>query len=101
TRSMKLPIQVTFRDIPASEPIEANIRRRAGKLDELHRGVMACRVTLEEASRRPARFHVRIDVTVPGGELVAAHEDEDVYVAIRDAFDGVRRQLSDHAQRRR
>jgi cold shock CspA family protein len=49
-------------------------------------------------------FHVRIDITVPGRELVvgrspaAHHAHEDVYVAIRDAFRAAARQLEDHAR---
>jgi len=45
------------------------------------------------------------DVTVPDGELVANREPDehhsytDVYVAIRDAFDTIRRQLEDHGRR--
>jgi cold shock CspA family protein len=48
---------------------------------------------------------ISIDVTVPGGELVANREPDehhgytDVYVAIRDAFDAICRQLEDYAQR--
>jgi len=44
---------------------------------------------------------------VPGGELVANREPDehhaysDVYVAIRDAFDAMRRQLEDYARRQR
>jgi ribosome-associated translation inhibitor RaiA len=45
---------------------------------------------------------VRIDVTVPGREIVINHDhDEDVYVALRDAFDAARRQLEDYARIRR
>ena len=52
-------------------------------------------------------YHVRIDLRVPGSELVvkrhpaqhAAHED--VYVAIRDAFDDARRELQDYVRKRR
>jgi cold shock CspA family protein len=52
-------------------------------------------------------FHVRIDLRVPGRELVVNrdptehHAHEDVYVAIRDAFDAARRQLEDHAREMR
>ena len=48
---------------------------------------------------------MRIDVTVPGSEIVARSETtvptphEDVYVARRDALHEVRRRLEDHARR--
>lgn len=54
-----------------------------------------------------APFDVRIDLTVPGGEIAvrserAEHaEHADVYVALRDAFDSARRLLQDYARERR
>ena len=43
-----------------------------------------------------------IDMTVPGTELVVKREShEDIYVAIRDAFDAARRQLEDYARHQR
>ena len=46
-----------------------------------------------------------MDVTVPGAELAttrepdAHHSHTDIYVAIRDAFDAMDRQLIEHARR--
>ncbi len=71
---------------------------------------MACRVVVETPHRRHHQgmlYHVRIDLTVPGGELAlsrepaAHHAHEDVFVAIRDAFDAAVRQLEDYVRRRR
>jgi hypothetical protein len=48
-----------------------------------------------------------VNITVPGAEIVvssephAAHEHEDAYVAVRDAFSAVARRLEDYARRRR
>jgi cold shock CspA family protein len=50
---------------------------------------------------------VRIDLTVPGKELVVARDPslhlahEDVLVAIRDSFDAARRELMDYARLQR
>jgi ribosome-associated translation inhibitor RaiA len=52
-------------------------------------------------------YHVVVDVHVPGKEIVVsrAPDDqqahEDVYVAIRDAFDAARRQIQDYVRIRR
>jgi ribosomal subunit interface protein len=107
---MILPLQITFRNLPHSDAVEAAIRERAAKLDRFHPHIISCRVAVEAQTRSHVKgnvFHVRIDVTVPGAELVvgrdpgepAAHQD--VYVAIRDAFDGIRRKLQDHARKMR
>ena len=52
-------------------------------------------------------FRVRVALKVPGSEIVvgrdpeAHHAHEDVYVAIRDAFDATRRLLEDHVRQGR
>ena len=42
-----------------------------------------------------------VDITVPGSELVADKSDEEVYAAIRGAFDAAERQVEAWAARRR
>ena len=103
---MKLALQVTFRDMPRSDAVEAEIRRRAEKLDEFCDRIMSCRVTVETPGAHKHQgklFSVHIDVKVPGEEIASTrrHEHEDVYVAIRDAFDAVRRRLEDYVRRSR
>lgn len=107
---MKLELQVTFRDMEPSRKIEQDIREKAAKLDQFHDRIMGCRVVVAAPHRHHQKgrlYNVRIDLTVPGGELVvnrdhgsdAAHHD--AHVAVRDAFDAARRQLQDFARRRR
>ena len=107
---MQLPLQVTFRDMPRSDAVEAKIRERAEKLDKFYDSIMSCRVVVEapHAHHHQGRlYHVRIDLTVPHGELVVSkdkHDDrthEDVYVAIRDAFDAAQRQLKNYVRKQR
>jgi cold shock CspA family protein/ribosome-associated translation inhibitor RaiA len=65
---------------------------------------MACRVSIDQEPRHQQQgrpFGVRIDLTLPGRELVVNRvEHEDVYVALRDAFDKMRRQLEDAVRQR-
>ena len=122
---MTLPIQITYRNIEASDRIEALVRKLAAKLDKFYRGIMSCRVVIEapEGRRRYGGLHhVRIDLGLPGGELVIKNEPslhgsipgnapktakqfevatphKYVEVAIRDAFRLARRQLEDYARR--
>lgn len=102
---MQIPLQVTFRDMAQSEAIESRIRTKVEKLQKHCDRIMGCRVVIEMPQRHKhqGKLHsVRIDLTVPGAELVANHaQDEDVYVAIRDAFGAITRQLEDFARRQR
>jgi cold shock CspA family protein len=120
--------------VPPSEAIEAAIREKAAKLDSFYDRIMGCRVLIEAPHRHHRKgklYHVRIDLTLPGGEIVVKHEPKrvkpktppagnaadvtlletnepgkyaahrDVYVAIRDAFAAARRKLQDYARRQR
>lgn len=102
---MTVPVQITLRDMPHSEAVETKIREKAEKLERFFDRIMGCRVVVEMPQRHKhqGKLHsVRIDLTVPGAELVANHaQHEDVYVAIRDAFQAITRQLEDHARRQR
>ncbi len=107
---MQLPLQITFRGMAASAAVEDHIRRRAAELDRFYDRIMACRVVVEAAHRHQRKgriHHVRVELTVPGGEIVVKrdppehHAHEDMNVTIRDAFDAARRQLEDHVRRSR
>jgi ribosomal subunit interface protein len=102
---MRIPLQVTFRNMPHSAAIEAKITEKAEKLDRFYGRIMGCRVVVEETQRRHHQgnlFSVRIDLTVPGKELaVSRKEDEDAYVAVRDAFDTAARLLEEHGRQQR
>lgn len=107
---MKLPLQITFRNMDGSDAMKATIEERAGKLDKVCDRIMSCRVMVEAQHRHHQAgnlYHVRIDITVPGDELVVSreahdrHSHVDAYVAIRDAFDAARRQLENYARQRR
>jgi ribosomal subunit interface protein len=102
---MKIPLQVTFRNIPYSEAMEANIKEKAAKLDRFYERIMSCRVVAEESQRRQRQgrlYSVHIDITVPGKELaVTRAENEDAYVAVRDAFEAAYRRLEEHSRKLR
>ena len=107
---MKSPLRLTFREIEASPAIEDDIRARVAELEHVSDDLVSCDVVVEAPHRHhhPGRvYHVRIRLVAAGKEIVVsrdpaeAHAHEDLYVAIRDAFGAARRQLEDHARRRR
>ena len=102
---MQIPMQITIRDMENSEALETHIRQKAQKLDEFFNHIMSCRVVVEMPHKhhhQGKQFNVRIDIGVPGKEIVVNRDKhEDVYVALRDAFDAARRQLEDYGRRLR
>ena len=122
---MNLPVQVTFRHMDSSPALEARVRDEAATLDRYFNRITSCRVVIEPPPRKGKSFHVSIDLGVPGGELAVNHqpnlhsavvqggevgmekhheldpEHKDAYVAIRDAFEAIRRQLEHYVEKMR
>ena len=105
---MDVPLELSFRNMDPSEAVEAKVRERVDKLETFFGRINACRVVVEAPHRHHHKgkiYHVRIEIGVPGRTLIVDrdpgrhHAHEDVYVAIRDAFDAARRQLEDHSRR--
>jgi ribosomal subunit interface protein len=88
-----------------SDALEAHIREKVAKLAEFHPRITSCRVTVEESGKhhhQGQQFQVRVDVRVPQHEIVATRDQhEDVYVALRDAFDATKRQLEEVVREQR
>jgi ribosome-associated translation inhibitor RaiA len=102
---MKTPMTITFRGMTPSEWMEMDIRGRAAKLDTYCRRITKCHVAVDIPHRHHEdgnRISVRIDMTVPGEELVVTHNSrKDIRVVIGKAFEIARRQLREYASRRR
>lgn len=107
---MKIPLQITFNNMEPSDAVEAKIREKVVNLEHFAGEIMSCRVIVDAPHKHHHKgniYAVKIDITLPGEEIIADrnpaqdHAHEDVYVAIRDAFNAARRQLEDHVRKRR
>jgi len=98
-----LPVQITIRGMSISSAIETTIRKRAEKLNRFHNRISSCRIMVEFPQKHKHQgklYKVKIDITVPGKELVASRKmSEDVYIAIRDAFNAIVRQLENYSRK--
>jgi ribosomal subunit interface protein len=101
---------ISFRQMESSPAVEARVREKIAVLERFHPRITTCRVTVEKdhhARHKGDLFRVRIDIGIPGREIVVDrtgpknHAHEDVYVALRDAFDAAARQLEDDVRVRR
>lgn len=102
---MPSPVEVSYRNVDASEALTAEIEAKVAKLEERFDRIHFCRVIVEAPHQRHHHgnlFRVKIHLQVPSRELIVDHEShdkhqhEDPYVAVRDAFDAMRRQLDDY-----
>jgi ribosome-associated translation inhibitor RaiA len=126
---MNIPLQITFRGMERSSAVTRCVRARVEKLAGHFEHILACEVVIEEPHRHHARgrvFQIRIDLALPGAEIVVRHEPathavpaedgappveptnsdsaahhQDAYVAIHDAFDIATRRLEERERRQR
>ncbi|HEX9944189.1 MAG TPA: ribosome-associated translation inhibitor RaiA [Thermoanaerobaculia bacterium] len=102
---MQVPLEISTRWIDLSPPLEAELRKRAGKLERHFNRITSCRIAVERPTgnhhQEGGPYRVRVDVTVPGSELVADKEAEELYAAVREAFDAAERQVEEWSRRRR
>ncbi len=107
---MQVPVRVTFRHMDPDTSAREQVERRVAELAQFHDRITSCQVVVAASNRRHRQgklFQVHVELNVPGHTIVVGrdpaehHAHEDAHVAIRDAFDAVRRQLEDHARRAR
>ncbi len=98
-------IKIVIRDMQSSPALEENIRKRAEKVTQYCDRINTFQVVIDVPQKHKHNgklFCVRIDLTVPGRELVVNRKlDQDVYVAVRDAFHALIRQLEAYSSKRR
>ena len=101
SRPCQIPLQITVLNVPALRcPRGPRSPEMVGEAREIpFARIVSCRVNIEELRRHRSRgrlYHVRVDLRVPGKEPVSSHRhDKDPYLALRDAFLSLRRQLED------
>jgi hypothetical protein len=98
------PCQITFSGMLASEAPKAEVRAWLQRLGPLTAPMTGGRVLIEaiDQDRKERQYQVRLEISMPGEVVVVGPDHpsngphEDVYVAIRNAFRGARRQLELH-----
>ncbi len=103
---MQIPLQITVRGMAHSDALDARIRNKVDGLEHFHPRITSCRVTVAESRKgrqQGQQFEVRVEVRMPGhADIVASRQhDEDILVALRDAFDSAKRQLEEATREKR
>lgn len=105
----RVEVSIVHRHIPVSESLSSYIREQVSLLEEAGHSMTRCHVVLEPL-RHPAqglakRCRVHVDVHVPGKTVSSdrvpteGEGHDDPYLGVRQAFDAIRRQLSEHHSR--
>jgi ribosomal subunit interface protein len=96
---------ITYRGMEHSTAMDTKIQELTDKLESFHPKITRCTVIVDKRDHRKRKgnlFEVRVDVHVPGREIVASMlENEDPYIALHQAFDVAQRQLEEDIRRKR
>jgi ribosomal subunit interface protein len=107
---MQVPLQITFRAVPPSPVVRERVEHHVAKLETFFDRITSCHVTLDAPHRHRSQgnhFSVRIDINVPGREVVVTRDPaersvrEDLFGAIDEAFADASRLIEEHARRAR
>ena len=107
---MQIPLQITYRNMEATEALDTYILERAAKLDGFCKNMVGCRVVVEAPHKHQHKgglYHVSIDITLPRESIIINREPElhqahqDANVAARDAFDAAQKQLRAYVSRQK
>ncbi|MEA2935053.1 MAG: hypothetical protein QOD74_1699 [Variibacter sp.] len=105
---LQVPIEIAFHNIPSIPWAEEEIRARIAKLEQIFDRLVACRVRVDQRANNSARNIppvVRIEMGVPGKDLVVSHEPDylqkkfqnpDLHNAINEAFRIAEDQLTEY-----
>jgi putative sigma-54 modulation protein len=104
---MTTPLEIHFHGLEKSDAIETRVRDKVAKLQRHFDRMSACRVVLEAPHRSTAKakvYQVKIEISVPGQQpIIVSHEregangQEDLGLAVRDAFEVATRRIDDVA----
>ncbi len=100
------PCRIVFHGFPASEPPQTEVRAWLARLGALTAPMLGGEVSIEavDQSRKERRYRVRMELVMPAGPVLVGSDHptnlphEDIFVAIRNAFRTMRRELESLGQ---
>ncbi len=100
---MDITINTQHFDLTAN--VETAIRDRAERLEKFHPNLIHCIVTVEgpsEHHQHGGTYDVRLEIRLPGPAIVINRQpNEDLGIALRDAFEAAKRRIEDHNEKLR
>jgi len=101
---MQIPAQITFHNLDPSPALKTRINEKITKLDEHFPNIMSCHVVIEAAHHHQHKgrlYSARINITLPGGEVVVSHhpgknpkKHDKAFAAMNNAFAAIKKQLT-------
>ena len=100
---MQVPLEITFRNAPQSQAVKDHIVEKVTKLEQFSSHIISCHVVVDHENnnhKSGTLYSTHITMNIPGKELAATHSSqENMYVAIKDAFNKILKQLETASQK--
>ena len=74
--TLQTPLEITFRNLDHSDAVEAKVREKVEKLEQIFDRITSCRVRIEAINRQHTKgnlYQVHIEVGVPGKQVMVDH----------------------------
>ena len=103
---MDRPLEVSFHNMKSSSELEALVRERVDRLEQIYSHIIGCRVTVELQNHTHRTGNIPdlvIDLQVPGESLIVNHQHSlggDALTSVHKAFDAVAHQLKEYKARK-
>lgn len=108
---MRVPLELTFRDVEKTEEIETLIREKVAKLDRFANNLISCHIAVEQPKKTLQNgnpYRVRIDLRVPPNQEIVIRREpgegdrhDPLAVVLKDAFHAAEHKLSQITARER
>jgi len=107
---MAIPVEISYRHLEKSDFIHEKVMLRLKQLETISGEINRAHIVLSSphhSKHQGNHYEVHIELYVPGTELIVTQNTgtsdahEDFYVALRDAFDAMERQLKRWKEKRR
>jgi ribosome-associated translation inhibitor RaiA len=102
---MQTPLRISFRELQSTRALESRIRDHLMRLERFHPPILQCHVIIDASAphaTKAAAVEITIELKVPGCEICVHRapgpDQDDLYIALRDAFDAAKRLLRDHVR---
>lgn len=106
---MDTPLEISFKGLDRSAVVERKITEKVAKLEKLFDRMTHCRVVVAAPNKHAHKgktYEIKIDIGIPEhAPLIVTHEasvgsaQEDLHVAVRDAFEAATRRLDELADK--
>ena len=99
-----IDLKIQYLGFSESTAVSAAVWEYVEHIEKIYGRIMSCNVVISHPHRKHQKggiYHVKIRLHMPGGDIFIDkepeknHAHEDIYVALRDAFDSAKRKLED------